>query len=319
MNRTVVLSSTSPSSSTLRRLLQSMWRQKAKALRCPAEPSLTGKLALVTGGNTGIGLETCIGLAKRGAEIVILARNRAKSEAAIKQIQQINGAVVHFIPLDLGDLTSIPEAIEGIGNLYPNRNIDLLIANAGLWPEGYGESAQGFEIAMAINVLGHHALINSLYKAERFLAGSRVVMLTGDLYFLARNCTNDFRYEGRGGGQAAYCRSKLGNLWWVRHAAKEYAEQGVDVYAVHPGAVASELGSPGNAFVQWIKQRIMIPVELGAQTSLYCATQPDLETGGYYHNVLGLVELPSTDVGADLVRAKAFWQQLDQLSAPYCL
>lgn len=308
-----MMRTSSPAPTTFRRLLQSLWRQKSRALTCPDSPRLDGKLALVTGGNAGIGLETCKGLASRGADIVILARNESKAKAAIAEIQKLIDSAVHFIVLDLADLTTIPLALKSLESIYPGRTVDILIANAGFWPEQYGVSAQGYEIAMAINVLGHHAFISGLYADKRLVKGSRVVMLTGDLYFLSRNCTPDFRYQGRSGGQAAYCRSKLGNLWWVRQAALEFAERGVDVFAVHPGAVASELGAPENAFVQWIKQRIMIPVELGAQTSLYCASQGGLVSGAYYHNVLGLVDLPPSDVGADMTRAAEFWEQINSL------
>jgi NAD(P)-dependent dehydrogenase (short-subunit alcohol dehydrogenase family) len=202
-------------------------------------PRLDGKLALVTGGNAGIGLETCKGLIKRGAEVVILARNVQKAKYAMHIIENELNSRVHFVSLDLADLNSVTSAVENLGTLFPDRKIDVFIANAGIWPKKYSNSIQGYEIAYATNVLGHHVLIRNLQNRLKINTDSRIVMLTGDIYILADNCTPNFLYKSIKGRQEAYSRSKLGNLWWVHEWSKR--NKGIEVYAVHPGIVDSNL------------------------------------------------------------------------------
>ena len=153
---------TTPPASTPKRLFKNIWRQSHHTTYCPGEPRLDGKLALVTGGNGGIGLETSKGLAQRGAEVVILARNLSKADQVIQDIKKMTGSDVHFIPFDLADLETVIPATDEINKKFPNRTIDLFIANAGIVPTQYSQSTQGFELSFATNVLGHHALIIAL-------------------------------------------------------------------------------------------------------------------------------------------------------------
>ena len=297
------------------RMLKTMWQPSRLISFCPAEARLDGRLILVTGGSEGIGLETSLGMARRGADVVILARNESKAQKAIEIIKRASGAGVHFIPLDLSDLKSVLIAVDEIHRRWPDHLIDGVIANAGIWPKEYSESAQGFEIAFAVNVLGHHVLIRRLMNQSRFAACARIVMLTGDIYILAKDCTPDFRYQGASGCQAAYCRSKLGNLWWVREFARRYDR--MSAFAVHPGVIASNLKGATGRFGNWLRNVLLISTEEGAQTSLLCATQPNLISGAYYHNTMGHVELPSNDPAADSTRAKAFWELLEGLAVNY--
>ncbi len=122
-------------STVLKRAFKSMWRQNQNNCICPMNPRLDGKLALVTGGNGGIGLETCKGLIKRGAEVVILARNVQKAKYAMHIIKNELNSRVHFVSLDLADLNSVTSAVENLGTLFPDRKIDVFIANAGIWPK----------------------------------------------------------------------------------------------------------------------------------------------------------------------------------------
>jgi NAD(P)-dependent dehydrogenase (short-subunit alcohol dehydrogenase family) len=282
---------------------------------CPEEPRLDGKLVLVTGGSGGIGLETCKGLAQRGAEVVILARNLSKAKQAIQAIKMVTDSDIHFISLDLSDLENVSAASDEIINRWPNRTIDVVVANAGIWPTRYSQSTQGFEIAFAINVLGHHALIRRLYNSSKLSIGTRIVMLTGDIYILANDCTPDFKYRKKNSGQLAYCRSKLGNLWCVGELSRRYKD--IDSYAVHPGTIASDLGGKVGGFANLLKRIMLLPTEEGAQTSLFCATQPNLISGGYYHNTMGKMNLRQEDPASNTEKAAAFWEILEKLVANY--
>ena len=196
--------------SKIQRSINWGWRQKAKTKVCPLEPRLDGKVIAITGGNSGVGLETVKGLLIRGATVFILSRNRAKSEAVVNTLS----GDVHFIPLDLGDLDTIQFALAGIKDLLGTRKIDIFICNAGissLFPHTL--SPQGYEITFAVNVLGHHAMFKQLHLQHILASNAHIIAVTGDLYFQANDCTPDFSYQGKRSMQA-YARSKVGVMWW---------------------------------------------------------------------------------------------------------
>lgn len=283
------------------RMRRSLLGQGARNPTCPATPRLDGRTALVTGGGRGIGLETSRGLAARGAEVFSASRREPEGDVPAR-----------FVSLDLADLRSVAAGLDALARDLGGRRLDVVVANAGLWPSRHRTSAQGFESAFATNVLGHHALVRGLQARDLLAPQARVVVVTGDIYVLADDCTPDFRFRGRLGGQRAYCRSKLGNLWLARELARRHPE--LRVHAVHPGVVASGLGG-GGPLLGAIRRALLLSCEAGAQTPLYCATQPGLASGAYYHNTLGRVELPEHDPAADDARAAAFFDLLDALSA----
>jgi NAD(P)-dependent dehydrogenase (short-subunit alcohol dehydrogenase family) len=292
------------------RLIGSVWRQRSRSVRCPDGPRLDGKRALVTGGNAGIGIEIARGLARRGAEVVIAARNAKTAAAAIDSIVKETGARVRHVPLDLSDLASVRSATDALGDA---GTIDVLVCNAGLWPQSHALSAQGHELAFATNTLGHHVLVRRLLEGKKLAPAARVVVVTGDIYVRARECTSDFVYEGRGGGALAYSRSKLGNLWFGFELQRRYPS--LEVCVVHPGVIASGLGGeerpPG-----FFRDRVMLDLQGGAQAPLWCATQP-IEKGAYYHNTLGRMALRAPDPAADPKAAEAMWARLEELGAAF--
>jgi NAD(P)-dependent dehydrogenase (short-subunit alcohol dehydrogenase family) len=301
-----------PPPSFLGRMRVSRPTRSRPTAQCPATPRLDGQIALVTGGSRGIGLATSRGLAGRGAEVITASRREDLGKRIAGEIEADLGMPAHFVPLDLGDLTTISRTLDGVEAVLRGRPLDMLIANAGLWPTRHRLSAQGHEIAFATNVLGHHALIKGAIERGWLGEGARVVILTGDIYIMTDECTPDYAYRGMLGGQLAYCRSKLGNIWYARELAKRHPA--LRVHVVHPGVIASDLGGSSDGLLGRIKRRMMLPIEEGAQTSLFCATQPGLESGTYYHNVLGRVELDPGDPAADDAKARALWELVEELS-----
>jgi NAD(P)-dependent dehydrogenase (short-subunit alcohol dehydrogenase family) len=285
--------------SGLRRSIAALWRQRARSLRCPELPRLDGQLALVTGGNAGIGLETSRGLLERGAEVIVACRREPQTAERAR-----------WLPLDLADLASVRAAADRLARETGGRPLDVLIENAGLWPERFGVSAQGHEIAFATNVLGHFALTRAL-ELRGLLPSARVVVVTGDIYAGARGCTPDFAYRGRFGGAEAYRRAKLGNLWLARELAKR--RPALRVVAVHPGVVASNLVPGGGA----LKRRVFLDCEAGAQASLLAATQPALASGSYLHNTGGLVRFAPEDPAEDAAGAAALWDVCEAAAGPF--
>jgi retinol dehydrogenase 12 len=306
--------STTPPRLLPARLRRSIWRQSRSNPRCPSTPRLDGKLALVTGGNAGIGLEISRGLVRRGAELVIAARNPVTSRQACETLSREAHAGVRHLPLDLADLDSIVAAAKQLSRLLSGRAVDILVANAGVWPQQYSTSAQGHEIAFATNTLGHHVLIRRTLDQGLLLDKGRVVVLTGDIYIRANECSSEFEYRGARGGALAYSRSKLGNLWFMRMLQQRYPA--LQACAVHPGVIDSGLGGESGQFASFVKRKLMLDVEAGAQAPLWCATQP-IERGAYYHNTMGRIELAQDDPAADDRKAEALWQRLEALSPGY--
>lgn len=300
---------TTPPTAVPLRMFQCIWRQGARTPHCPPAPRLDGRLALVTGGNAGIGLATTRGLAERGAEVIVAARNRATSEAACAAIGRATGATLHHVPLDLSDLRTLDASVAAIGAVAGGRRVDLLVNNAGVVPKGNARSAQGHELAFATNTLGHYALVRRLLAAPLLAERARVVVLTGDIYIRANACTPDFSYEGA--GMLAYCRSKLGNLWFAAELQRRFAD--LEVCSVHPGVVATALAGDTSRVGTLIAGVMMLDPARGADTTLWCATQP-IERGAYYHNTLGRLVLSPDDPAADRAQAEALWARLEALA-----
>jgi len=291
-------------------MLASLWRQQARSLVCPETPRLDGQRALVTGGSEGVGLATCRGLLQRGARVAMASRSAAKGERACAQLRAELGseAPISFLPLDLSDLLQVGEAVTALTTRLDGQRLEVLICNAGLWPRRHDVSPQGHELAFATNVLGHFLLLRKL--VGRHLApDARVVILTGDIYILASDCSPDYTYRTPFGGMLAYCRSKLGNLWLARELQRRHPELRVRV--AHPGVVATSLGGERKGLAGALSRRMLLDPVRGAQTTLYCATQPDLPEGAYLHNVQGIMRLRAEDSASDGSSAMRLWDQCE--------
>jgi NAD(P)-dependent dehydrogenase (short-subunit alcohol dehydrogenase family) len=292
-------------------MLAASFGQARRTPHCPDTPRLDGRLALVTGATGGIGLEIARGLARRGAELILPCRNPSKGEALLERLRADGAARAQLVAMDLEDLESVRAGARAVVPLCAGRRIELLVENAGIWPSRYARTRQGHEIAFGVNVLAHFALRRELAASGVLAPRARVVVLTGDIYILESTCTPDSTWSGRSGGMRAYCRSKLGNLWIAAELLRRQPQR--EVYVVHPGVVATNLGGKVGALGDRLKRLVMIPPELGAQMPLVCATQPGLENGGYYHNALGRMRLSERDPATDARAATAFWETCESL------
>ena len=296
----------------IRRMVGCFSGQKNAVRWCPDVPLLEGKTALVTGPTSGIGRATVEGLLTRGAHVVLAGRSCMKLRALITSLEAEGYDRQRFTPMlcDLGDLDSVAVAVQEINKIFRRKSLDVLIENAGIMPTKYAETRQGHEISFGTNVLGHFALRAGLLRgclSEK----ARVIVLTGDIYIFSKTCSTDFRWYTPLGGVSAYNRSKLGNFWVARELQRRYPR--LNVFVVHPGVVATNLGA-GGAVTQAMKRRLFIDPVAGAQTSLICATQPDLAHGSYYHNVFGEAELTNADPAMNDWEARQFWNTCARLS-----
>ena len=243
-----------------------------------------GRTFLVTGGNTGIGRATAAGLAGRGGRVWIAARSRAKGEAAVAAIKAETGSdSVWFLPLDLADLDSVQSGAAGF--LALGEPLHVLVNNAGVAGRR-GLTKQGFELTFGVNHLGHFALTSALLGCLTSSAPARVVTVSSDAHYSAKGIDFEaLRRPARGlTGLPEYAVSKLCNVLFTQELARRVAGTGITTYALHPGVVASDIWRRVPWPVRPIVTRRMLSTTDGAQTSLYCATSPDVaqDSGLFY-------------------------------------
>jgi NAD(P)-dependent dehydrogenase (short-subunit alcohol dehydrogenase family) len=242
------------------------------------------KTAVVTGANSGIGLETARGLARRGYRVVLLCRNAERAANAKADIDaSVSGAATEIVLADLSEQASVravaAELLERLDRL------DVLVNNAGLTLRKPERSSEGHDVMLAANHLGPFLLTNLLVPLLEASAPARVVNVASDAHRWGRLHFDDIEAT-RGYGFMSFPRygeTKLMNILFTRSLAKRLAGTGVTVNAVHPGAVATNIGAPPKPIAMITKIILKTP-EQGAQTSLHLATSPEVEgiTGSYY-------------------------------------
>ena len=252
-------------------------------------PDQSGRVAIVTGSNTGLGYDNARVLAARGATVVMAVRDTAKGDAAADRIRELTpGAVVVVHKLDLGSLASVRTAGAELAAAYPR--IDLLINNAGVMYPPKQTTVDGFELQFGTNHLGHFALTGLLLNNLLSVDGSRVVVVSSIAHNLrAKIDFADLQWETRRYDRvASYGQSKLANLMFAYDLQRRLAAAKAETIAVaaHPGVAATELvrhvpgaGLPG---VNWLSGRLLNTSELGALATLRAATDPAVQGGQYY-------------------------------------
>ncbi|ADJ43948.1 short-chain dehydrogenase/reductase SDR [Amycolatopsis mediterranei S699] len=244
---------------------------------------LTGKLAIVTGGYSGIGLETTRALAAAGAHVVVPARRRATAEEALRGFEN-----VELGELDLADLESVRTFAERFA--ASGRGIDLFIGSAGIMALPETRVGPGWEAQFATNHLGHFALVNRLWAA--FRPGARVVSVSSRGHHYGPVCFDDLDFERGYDKWLAYGQAKTANVLFAVHLDKLAREQGVRAFALHPGRILTDL-------VRHLDRQELVDAgmvdesgqvtggaktpEQGAATQVWAATSPQLDgLGGVY-------------------------------------
>lgn len=262
----------------------------AKPLVCPPEllsVSLAGKVALVTGGNSGIGLVTAEQLARQGATVVVACRRLAEGERALADIRsRVPSAKLEVRELDLASLASVRTFASRF--LAEHSALHLLIDNAGVMNTPRAKTEDGFELQFGTNHLGHFLLTELLRDLLVRSAPSRIVILSSCYHdrAMGREGAIDFddpHFERRPyDGWRAYAQSKLANLLHAKELARQLEGSGVVAVSVHPGWVRTNLMR--HSMPRWmqyamrpvLRQLGMIEPWEGAQTSLYAALSPDV-------------------------------------------
>lgn len=248
---------------------------------------MQGKTCIVTGSNSGIGKETALGLARMGARVVMVCRDRARGEEAQREIKRNSGN--EQIDLCLADLSSqqeIRQVAQEIQSRYPR--IDVLINNAGtVFPERQ-VSRDGIEMTFAVNHLAVFLLTNLLLETLKASAPARIVNVSSSRAQDRGLNLDDLQSEKTYSKVRAYAKAKLAMLLFSYDLARRLAGTDVTVNCLHPGYVGTQQidrGMPSYArALAGIVKRMLSTPEQGAQTSLYLATSPDLAgvTGKYF-------------------------------------
>jgi len=248
-------------------------------------PDQTGRVAIVTGANSGIGLETARQLAAHGATVVMACRSPERSSAAVEDIRaSVPGARLEVQQLDLASLDSVREAAEQLR--VAHDRIDLLVNNAGVMYTDRELTKDGFELQFGTNHLGHFALTARLLDRMLDVEGSRVVTVAslGHWAPVAFDL-DDVRAKGSYNRFVAYSRSKLANLLFAYELHRRLTAAGARTISVaaHPGGSDTELARhvPGMGFMRKWMSPLAQPAAMGALPSLRAATDPSI-TGGQY-------------------------------------
>lgn len=253
---------------------------------------LTGKVALVTGANSGVGAETARVLALRGAHVVMACRDLARGDQARQQLlRESQGRVpeerLELMRLDLASFASVRRFASDY--IAQKRPLHLLINNAGVLNRRRSETEDGFESHFGINHLGHFLLTTLLLETLEASAPARVISVSSDLMRIA-TLERDLRdlnwRERKYNGLKAYADSKLMNLMFARELDRRVAGTGIVAHAVHPGLVATNLmreRSLATVALHTMLAPVMKNSAQGAATTLVAATFPEYgERGGQY-------------------------------------
>ena len=272
------------------------------------DQTLAGRVALITGANTGIGLVTARELAARGAHVFIACRSVEKGQAAVDEIRNTTGnEKVELLALDLGDFASIRVCAEQF--LSRNLPLHLLINNAGL-AGAKGMTKSGFELAFGTNHIGPFLFTQLLLDRIKQSAPARIVTIASRAHTRISGINwDDVRQPTKGkAGLPEYGISKLANVLFSAELGRKLAGTGVTTYSLHPGVVATDVWREVPAFIRPLIKLMMISTEEGATTTLYCATSPEVgnQTGLYYDKCR--VKEPSK-VGQDLALAAELWRR----------
>lgn len=245
-------------------------------------PDQTGRVAIITGANSGIGYETARALAKKGATVIIACRNQQKGEAAAQQIRDEKPkGTVRMMQLDLADLDSVRHFAETIHHDYDR--LDLLINNAGIMHPPFGKTKQGFETQFGVNHLGHFSLTGLLLDLIKRTPHARIVTVSSMAHRFGRIDFDNLNAEKGYRANAAYGQSKLANLLFTYELQHKLRASGNDTIAVaaHPGWTATNL-QQHSGVVRFFNRFFAQTPEMGALPTLRAATAPDVQGGDYY-------------------------------------
>lgn len=231
---------------------------------------VSGRVALVTGANAGLGRATAAGLARRGAEVWMLCRDPERGETARRELEHDTGGRLRLAVLDMSSL----EAVRGFVAEAPPR-VDILVHNAGLLPDARTETPEGHELCWATHVLGPHALSFGLLERLRASDDARVIWMSSGGMYLRRLRTDDLAWRTRSyDGVLAYADTKRHQVALAEEWARRLSGTRVSVSAMHPGWADTRSVRTSLPRFHAVTERVLRTAEEGADTALWLALAP---------------------------------------------
>ena len=277
---------------------------------------MKGKTVVITGASSGIGLVTARELARQGAKIVMVVRNRDKTLRAIDEIKrEVADAQFELVIADLYSLAEVRRAGAEIRASHPK--IDVLINNAGLIHDKRELTVDGFERTFALNHLAPFLLTHELREPLAAARPARIITVASEGH---RYSHIDWTRLATGAdwklALITYGNSKLCNIWFAREAARRLITQGITSNSLHPGPVATGFGDSGSLVFRLgvkIAKPFLLTAEQGAQTTIHLASSPDVEdvTGEYF--IKSKRAKPSSRARDD-VSARRLWELSEKLT-----
>ena len=269
---------------------------------------LAGKTIVITGANSGIGLETARELARGGATIVMACRAPARAETARADIlASVPGAKLELVRLDLASLAEVRACSDTLAAKWPK--IDVLINNAGLFPFKRQMTVDGFEMQFGVNHLAHFLLTQRLMPQLLAAGTPRVINVASMMHHIGKLDFDSLRGEKPYGAFKAYGQSKLCNVLFTRELARRHQGDGLVTFSLHPGPVGTNIMGRG-----WLNRTLYrligayMNAKRGARTSVYLASTDGIEatSGAYYDEFLKVK--PGSKLSQDGDLAKKLWE-----------
>jgi retinol dehydrogenase-12 len=277
---------------------------------------MTGKVCVVTGASSGIGRATAVALARLGAQVVLVGRDRGRTEAALAEVAAAAAPGTPRPLLEIADLAAMTQVRDLAGRLGALDRIDVLVNNAGLLLFEHRVTPDGYDQVFAVNHLAPFLLTNLLLEKLTASAPARIVTVASDAHSAARLDLGDPQLAREWDSWRAYANSKLANILFTRELARRLDGTGVTANCAHPGMVRTGFGREGSRPLRLgliFAKPFMLAPRRGADTIVYLASSPDVagRSGGYY---VKRQRRDPSDAARDDMTARRLWQLSEELT-----
>lgn len=273
-------------------------------------------LVLVTGGSAGMGKATATMLAREGAKVIILCRNKERGEIALENIKKESGNDnVEMMLCDLGSIKSIYAFAEEFKKKH--KKLNVLVNNAGVIVPGRHETKDGFELQFGVNHLGHFLLTNLLLDSLEAGKPSRIVVVASGAHKVGKIYMDDVNLTKNYNVVRSYSQSKLANILFTYELSEKLKESGITVNCLHPGAVATQMGinrkTGFGKFITGLLKPFFQSPEQGASTAVYLAVSKEVEgvSGKYFYKSK---PIKSSELSYDKELARKLWELSEKMT-----